>query len=103
MSVKGKKDRTIERRVGTCIGAFRRTGHSRLPALPVAPEKIRDTSGAGDVFHGAYLASRLLHPDKPWAEHFHFARAAAAHKIQHVGNEAGLPTLGDIQQIMAAT
>lgn len=76
---------------------------SRLPALPVAPEKIRDTSGAGDVFHGAYLASRLLHPEKSWAEHFHFSRAAAAHKIQHVGNEAGLPTFGDIQQIMAAT
>lgn len=75
---------------------------SRLPALPIPAEKIRDTSGAGDVFHGAYLASRLLYPDRSWIEHFRFARAAAAHKIQHVGNEAGLPTLDDVQRIMAS-
>ena len=72
----------------------------RLPALKVPAEKIRDTSGAGDVFHGAYLASRLLNPDQPWIEHFRFARAAAAHKIQHVGNEAGLPSLDDVHDIM---
>ncbi|MCW2573897.1 MAG: putative sugar kinase, partial [Frankiales bacterium] len=28
----------------------------RLPALPVLREKIIDTSGAGDVYHGAYVA-----------------------------------------------
>jgi sulfofructose kinase len=26
-----------------------------------------------------------------------FARAAAAHKIRHLGNEAGLPTLAEIE------
>jgi len=36
---------------------------------------------------------------KSWEEHFHFARAAATHKIQHLGNEAGLPTLADIAAI----
>lgn len=75
---------------------------SRLPALTVPAEKIRDTSGAGDVFHGAYLASRLLQPHAPWIDHFRFARAAAAHKIQHVGNEAGLPSLDDVKRVMAA-
>jgi sugar/nucleoside kinase (ribokinase family) len=34
-----------------------------------------------------------------WDEHFRFARAAAAYKIQHLGNEAGLPTLADIEAI----
>jgi sugar/nucleoside kinase (ribokinase family) len=32
-----------------------------------------------------------------WREHFEFARAASAHSIQHLGNEASLPTLDDIE------
>jgi sugar/nucleoside kinase (ribokinase family) len=70
-----------------------------LTALPVPPRRIIDTSGAGDVFHGAYMHSYLANPSMTWDEHFRFARAAAAHKIQHLGNEAGLPTLGDIEAI----
>jgi sulfofructose kinase len=68
----------------------------RLPALRVPKEKIVDTSGAGDVFHGAYCASFLGAPEAPWSEHFEFARAASAHKVQHLGNEAGLPSRADI-------
>jgi sugar/nucleoside kinase (ribokinase family) len=70
-----------------------------LSALPVAPHRTIDTSGAGDVFHGAYVFSYLAHPGLTWDEHFRFARAAAAYKIQHLGNEAGLPTLADIGAI----
>lgn len=68
-----------------------------MTALAVPPQQILDTSGAGDVFHGAYLHSYLARPEKTWDEHFRFARAAAAHKIQHLGNEAGLPTLAEIE------
>jgi sugar/nucleoside kinase (ribokinase family) len=67
-----------------------------LPALCVPAEKIVDTSGAGDVFHGAYCASFLDDPTAPWREHFEFASAASAHKVQHLGNEAGLPSRSDI-------
>jgi sugar/nucleoside kinase (ribokinase family) len=70
-----------------------------LTALPVPMHRIVDTSGAGDVFHGAYVHSYLAHPVLAWNDHFHFARAAAAYKIQHLGNEAGLPTLADIEAI----
>jgi sugar/nucleoside kinase (ribokinase family) len=70
---------------------------SRLPSLDVPREKIIDTSGAGDVFHGAYCASFLERPEAPWREHFDFARAASAHKIQHLGNEAGLPSPADVE------
>jgi sugar/nucleoside kinase (ribokinase family) len=69
---------------------------SRMPSLKVPHEKVIDTSGAGDVFHGAYLASYLRSPSSPWAVHFDFARAASAFKVQHLGNEAGLPTDADI-------
>ena len=71
----------------------------RLAAIPVPPERVRDTSGAGDVFHGAYVFSYLKHPQRSFAEHFDFARHASAFKIQHLGNEAGLPTLDDIKAV----
>jgi sugar/nucleoside kinase (ribokinase family) len=67
-----------------------------LPAMLVPTEKIVDTSGAGDVFHGAYCASFLDDPTAPWREHFEFASAASSHKVQHLGNEAGLPSRSDI-------
>ena len=76
------------------------TGAVRLlTALPVPAGQILDTSGAGDVFHSAYVYSYLANPDGPWAEHLGFARAAAAHKIQYLGNEAGLPTLAEIEAV----
>jgi sugar/nucleoside kinase (ribokinase family) len=70
-----------------------------LPALAVASARVLDTSGAGDVFHGAYIYSYLANPAKTWEKHFRFAQAAAAYKIQHLGNEAGLPTLAQIAAV----
>jgi sugar/nucleoside kinase (ribokinase family) len=75
-------------------GAIRTT-----PALPIPSERVLDTNGAGDVFHGAYVYSYLAHPTKSWHEHFDFARAASAYKIQRLGNEAGLPTLADLEAV----
>jgi sugar/nucleoside kinase (ribokinase family) len=70
-----------------------------LPSLHVPSDRVIDTSGAGDVFHGAYIHSYLTHPTESWETHFRFAHAAAAYKIQHLGNEAGLPTLADIAAV----
>lgn len=67
-----------------------------LPALRIPAARVIDTNGAGDVFHGAYVYSYLADPAKSWDEHFNFAQAASAFKIQRLGNEAGLPTLPDI-------
>jgi sugar/nucleoside kinase (ribokinase family) len=71
----------------------------RLPALPVPREAVIDTSGAGDIFHGAYVASYLAAPERPWFDHFDAGRAAAAFKIQKLGNEAGLPSPADLHAI----
>ena len=77
---------------------YDRAGDTRsLPAFHVPPDRVRDTSGAGDVFHGAYVFSYLKYPRQSWEEHFRFAQYAAAYKVQHLGNEAGLPTLADIE------
>src|SRR3954462_14600569 len=70
-----------------------------MPAMPIPRERVIDTNGAGDVFHGAYVYSYLAHPSKSWREHFDFARAASTFKIQRLGNEAGLPTLVDIAKV----
>jgi sugar/nucleoside kinase (ribokinase family) len=68
-------------------------------ALPVPVERIVDTSGAGDVFHGAYIYAHMANPAGRWEDHFAFAKAASAFKIQHLGNEAGLPTLPDVERM----
>jgi sugar/nucleoside kinase (ribokinase family) len=70
---------------------------STMPALAVPREEIVDTNGAGDVFHGAYIHAYLSDPKAPWEAHFRFARAASAHAIRFLGNEARLPTLADVQ------
>jgi len=70
-----------------------------LSALIVPSDRVLDTNGAGDVFHGAYIYSYLVNPTKNWEKHFNFARAASAYKIQHLGNEAGLPTLLEIATV----
>ncbi len=70
-----------------------------LPALPIPRERVLDTNGAGDVFHGAYIYSYLSNPGKSWHDHFDFARAASTYKIQRLGNEAGLPTVADVEAV----
>jgi sugar/nucleoside kinase (ribokinase family) len=72
-----------------------------MPALNVPLSKVVDSNGAGDVFHGAYIASYLRWPERSWDQHFRFARGASTHAIQHLGNEASLPTLEDIERANA--
>jgi len=67
-----------------------------LPALDVPGNKVLDTNGAGDVFHGAYVASYLENPSMSWSDHFRFARGASTHAIQHLGNESSLPNRDDV-------
>lgn len=68
----------------------------QLDALHVPDERVIDTNGAGDLFHGAYVYSYLKNPRSSWETHFRFARAASAYGVQHLGNEARLPLPGDV-------
>lgn len=80
-------------------GVFWREGSSeirQLKALSVPKERVIDTNGAGDIFHGAYVYSWLSDATRSWEQHFQFARAASAYSIQHLGNEDSLPSLSDI-------
>jgi len=68
----------------------------QMTALHVPENRVIDTNGAGDLFHGAYIYSWLTKPDEPWEFHFRFARAASAFGVQHLGNEASLPRLDEV-------
>ena len=72
---------------------------TRCRHYPIPRDRVLDTNGAGDVFHGAYVYSYLDDPGRSWHDHFEFARAASTFKIQRLGNEAGLPTLRDIEAV----
>lgn len=68
----------------------------RLDALHVPDKQVVDTNGAGDLFHGAYVFSQMKWPERGWAYHFRFARAASAFGVQKLGNEARLPQVSDV-------
>lgn len=68
----------------------------QLDSLHVPQALVVDTNGAGDLFHGAYVFSQMRWPEKPWSQHFRFARAASAFGVQKLGNEARLPQVDDV-------
>jgi sulfofructose kinase len=67
----------------------------RQPAFAVTAV---DTTGAGDVYHGAYIYGLLAGWDL--AGRMAFASAAAALKCEHMGGRAGIPDLERLQAFL---
>lgn len=67
-------------------------GIFRQEAFPV---KIVDTTGAGDVYHGAYIYGLLQGWEMSGC--MRFASAAAALKCEKIGAQAGIPDLDAIK------
>jgi sulfofructose kinase len=67
---------------------------------PAFKVEVRDTTGAGDVFHGAYLVG-LLH-NFSLERVAAFASAAAAIKCTALGGRAGIPHFEDVEQFLAS-
>jgi len=65
------------------------------PAFPITPV---DTTGAGDVFRGAFIVA-LLRGDTP-ADILRFANAAAAVSCTRAGAIDSVPTLADAESLM---
>jgi 2-dehydro-3-deoxygluconokinase len=61
------EDLTGEVAVTAADQGCRVLAHGRWTSLPAEASLVRDTSGAGDAFNGAYLAARLLGQDAPTA------------------------------------
>jgi sulfofructose kinase len=66
--------------------------------LPAFAVPAIDTTGCGDVFHGAYAAA--LARGLPLEERLRFAAAAAALKATRRGGQAGIPTREVVEQFL---
>jgi sulfofructose kinase len=65
---------------------------------PAFPLKVVDTTGCGDVFHGAYAASLVL--GMPLSERVRVASAAAALKAVRAGGQEGIPNLDTVKAFL---
>ncbi|RPI09344.1 MAG: hypothetical protein EHM71_06255, partial [Zetaproteobacteria bacterium] len=61
---------------------------------------VVDTTGAGDVFHGAFLCGLLQGLDA--GDILRFANAVAALKCTRLGGRTGIPTLADVRTFLGA-
>ncbi len=67
--------------------------------LPAFRVEAVDTTGCGDVFHGAYAES--LARGVPLIERLRWASAAAALKATRHGGQAGIPSAGQVKRLIA--
>jgi len=70
-------------------------GHFHIPSYPV---DVVDTTGCGDVFHGAYCL--MVAKGQTAVESSRFASAAAALSATRVGGRAGIPTLEEVKGLL---
>jgi sulfofructose kinase len=71
------------------------TGLNEQTSFPV---DVVDTTGAGDVFHGAYTLA--LAEQQSVADAMRFGSAVAALKCTHQGGRAGIPTRDEVNAFM---
>jgi sulfofructose kinase len=82
---------------GAWYGENADTQPAHCPAFGV---EVVDTTGCGDVFHGAYAAA--LARGHGLADRVRFASAAAALKATRPGGQAGAPDLAGVERLLAA-
>lgn len=71
------------------------TVYDHLPAFKV---KVVDTTGAGDVFHGAFCYG--LVQGFSLEHNLRFSSATSAIKCQHLGGRAGIPTRSQVDEFL---
>lgn len=95
----GREDR---RAVVVTCGAdgcwFRGDADPRPRRQPAFPVEVVDTTGCGDVFHGAYAAALARGVDL--AGRIRFASAAAAIKATRYGGQAGIPSRAAVEAFL---
>lgn len=78
-------------------GSLGHDGRERI-SIPVFPVGVVDTTGAGDVYHGAFLLRHLEGAEL--AESMRFASAAAALKCEVLGGRSGIPTRDRLDEFL---
>lgn len=70
----------------------------RLIKCPTFMVDVVDTTGAGDVYHGAFIFNYAR--GKSWEECMRFASAVSALKCTQLGGRTGIPDLKTAEQFM---
>jgi sulfofructose kinase len=80
-------------------GCWFTAGNGDVVHQPSFPVEVVDTTGCGDVFHGAYAAAivRGMPPD----EAIQYAAAVAAVKATHRGGQVGIPDRVAVEKFLA--
>lgn len=63
---------------------------------PAEPAEVVDSTGAGDVFHGAFLAAYLKGMDL--VQCIHIAQYVAARKCEKIGGRTGIPNWHQVEE-----
>jgi sugar/nucleoside kinase (ribokinase family) len=71
----------------------------RTPAFPV---ECVDTTGAGDAFRGGFAAACLRSPDGDVEDMLTYANAVAGLNCRRLGARGGMPTAGEVEQLLVA-
>lgn len=77
-------------------GLLYRNTEGKLCHLPAYPARAVDTSGAGDVFHGAFAYGLYQH--MPLEENLRQSAMAACLSVQREGSQTAIPCLEEVQQ-----
>jgi sugar/nucleoside kinase (ribokinase family) len=76
-----------------------RAAPGRLRHQPAFTVPVVDTTGCGDVFHGAYAAALIR--GLPAQARLRYAAAAAALKATQPGGQAGIPSRGEVETFLS--
>lgn len=94
-----RPDRAVVVVTAGARGAWWWTGEGEEPRhLPAFAVKAVDTTGCGDVFHGAYAAA--LAKNLPLEARLQVAAAAAALKATQPGGQTGIPRWAALQRFL---
>src|SRR5262249_14493967 len=77
--------------------AYFQKQYLHVPAFSI---KAVDTTGAGDAFHGGFIYGLLN--EYSIERTLRFAHAVAARKCQRLGARTGLPTLAEVNAMLAS-
>lgn len=80
-------------------GSVGKTASEGLIRVPAFPAPVVDTTGAGDVYHGAFIVAHLEGRSLP--EAMRFAAVAAALKCRKPGGRAGIPGRHEIEAVLS--
>jgi len=68
----------------------------KIPAM--SEIKVKDSTGAGDIFHGAYVSNYLKNESESFKLHFEYATIVAGLAVQRLGTVSSIPTLEEIEK-----